>query len=180
MSRPALLLAMLLAASALAQTLTVHGPSGNFTATVKDNTLVIDGDGVPLPKARLGWYFNGTYTVFGIYYGNPDCQLGTYPNAPKFYISCTAGTDIVVVAVKDPKAKITCRDKSRLLNPTQATQNVEIYNTRGLSLECESGFPAVVSTPTALIGVLAGLTVASAVLVLTLGVILLRRALLKQ
>jgi len=180
MSRPALLLAALLAAFALAQTLIIHGPSGNFTATVRNNTLTADGDRLPLPNVRLGWYFNGSFTVFGIYYGNPDCNLGTYPNAPRFYISCTAGTDMVVVAVKDPKAKITCRDKNKLLNPTQATQHVEIYSTKSLSIECESAFSAVVSTPTALIGALAGMTVASAVLVLAMGVLLLRRALLKQ
>jgi len=180
MSRPALLLAILLAASVLAQSLIVHGPTGNFTAVVENGTLTVDGDRFSLPKVRLGWYFNGSYTVFGIYYENPECYLGTYPNAPKFYISCTAGTDIVVVAVKDPKAKITCRDKNKLLNPTQATQNVEIYNMKSLGVECESGFSAVVSTPIALIGVLAGLTVASAVLVLALGVMLLRLALFKQ
>jgi hypothetical protein len=180
MSRLLFFLVMLSATTALAQTLLVNGPSGNLTGVVKDGELLIDGQKVSLPKVRLGWYFNGSYTVFGIYYGNPDCTLGTYPNAPKFYIQCTAGTDITVVALKDAKAKVVCKEKNQLRNPTYTSANVEIYTTKGLGLECESSFPAVVSTPNALISALAGLTAASATLVLTLGVMLLRRAFFKQ
>jgi hypothetical protein len=164
----------------LAQSLSVSGPSGNYTAVVANHTLVIDGQQITLPKVRLSWYYNESYTVFGIYYSNPaDCQLGTYPNAPKFYIQCTTGTDIVVVAVKDPKARVICRERNNVLTPQQAMENVEVYTTKSLDVECEATFSAVVSTPTVLIGALAGLTAASAVLVLALGVMLLRRALFK-
>ena len=180
MSRLLFFLVMSLATTALAQTLFVNGPSGNLTGVVKDGELLIDGQKVGLPKVRLSWYFNGSYTVFGIYYGNPDCTLGTYPNAPKFYIQCTAGTDITVVALKDAKAKVVCREKNQLRSPAFTSENVEIYAIRGLGLECESNLPAVVSTPNALISALAGLTAASATLVLTLGVVLLRRAFFKQ
>ncbi|ACB40428.1 hypothetical protein [Pyrobaculum neutrophilum] len=175
MQKPAVLLLLLLTAAVWADIVLVKGPSGNYTAVVNGSTLAIDGQKHAIPQ-KLSWYFNGSYTAYGIYYGNPQCVLSIWPDRPEFYITCTVGTDMTVVALKDPKAKITCRDKNNVLAPAVSTQHLEIYNAKGLYLECKSGFSATVSTPNLLLALLAGASAASATLLIALGVLLLRRA----
>ncbi|HII47097.1 hypothetical protein [Pyrobaculum aerophilum] len=177
MSRGVLMLLALVAFS-MAQTLVVNGTQP-FKAYVKEGALVINGSEITLPQERLSWNYNGTYTVYGIYYSNPNCQLGTWPNQPRFYITCNTGSDFIIVAVKDPKARVICKTNRGPLQPSAASKYVEIYQTNGLNIECESGYSAVASAPGVLLGVLAGITAATATLLLALGILLLR-ALLKK
>ncbi|ABL87795.1 conserved hypothetical protein [Pyrobaculum islandicum DSM 4184] len=179
MYKLALLFIMILVFTVWGGVLLVKGPSGNYTAAVINGTLVVDGQSIPLPQ-KVSWYFNGSYTVYGIYYGNPQCLLSLWPDRPEFYITCTVGTDIAIVVLKDPKAKIICRDKNNILTPTTATQHLEMYRTRSLYVECKSNFSATVSTPSLLIAVMAGATAASMSLFVALSVLLLRRALKEE
>jgi len=134
----------------------IRGPSGTFTAVVSGNTLVLDGLSVGIPRVS-DWVGNGSYAAFGIWY-SPGCTEGRYPDRPEFYIKCAQGAEINVVAVKDPKARVTCRDiySSRVIQPSEARDRVEIYRlTQSLGVECRAGFDAPsapqivgVSTPT--------------------------------
>ncbi|AET31961.1 hypothetical protein [Pyrobaculum ferrireducens] len=184
MPRGALILLVAVAlASAQSVVLVVNGTIP-FKAVAKDSVLSINGSEVALPQKRLSWYFNGTYTVFGIDYSNPQCQLGTWPNQPKFYVACSTGSDFTVVAVKDPKARAVCYvgggSRKDVLKPAAATPTVEIYQTKGLYIECEAGYPAVASAPSTLLGILAGITSASATLLLVMSVLLLRSLFKKE
>ncbi|MEM1597866.1 MAG: hypothetical protein QXP31_04060 [Pyrobaculum sp.] len=173
--RPLLLALVLAAAVAYAATIFVSGPSGNFTATYTNGTLVIDGSSIKIP--RVGeWRSNGSYTVFGIWYADPTCTLGVRGDVPRFYISCVKGTEVAVVAVKDPKAKVTCRDnRNNVIQPVLSQSNVEVYQAQLLSVECWSEFPAVVAAPSLLTSILAGATIASATALFILAILLLRR-----
>lgn len=171
-------------ALASAQSVLVVNGTAPFKAVVKGNVLEINGSEVPLTQKRLSWYFNGTYTVFGIDYSNPRCDLGTWPNQPKFYVRCTTGTEFAVIAVKDPRARVMCYvgsgSRREVLKPATAAPNIEIYQTKGLHIECESGYSAVATAPGMLLGALAGLTTATATLLLVMGVLLLRALFKKE
>lgn len=136
----AVFLLLILTAFAYAATLVVNG-TVKYTAFVKNNTVIIENDTVEIPPVRYTWDYNNTYTVFGIYYANSVCTISYWPNAPRFYIQCPVGTDFVIVAVKDPKAKVTCRVRNTPLQPRNQHDYVLIFQTRDLGVECESGYP---------------------------------------
>ncbi|AFA38675.1 hypothetical protein Pogu_0648 [Pyrobaculum oguniense TE7] len=170
-----LIVAFVLAtAFVLGQTVLVVNGTSPYQAYVEGATLKIDGGTVALPRAINSWIYNGSYTVFGVYYSNPECVLGQYPNQPKFYVTCTKGADFTVVAVKDPKARVICRAGREAIKPAASTAQVEIYQARGLNIECESGYTATASAPTQLVGLLAGLTASTATVLLALGLWLVR------
>ncbi|MEZ0319313.1 MAG: hypothetical protein ABWK05_04880 [Pyrobaculum sp.] len=173
--RPLLLVFVLAAGVAYATTILVSGPSGNFTTTYTNGTLIIDGSPVKIPKISQ-WSGNGSYTVFGIWYADPTCILGVRGDTPRFYISCSKGTDVTVVAVKDPKAKVTCRDnRGNTIQPVLSQSRVEVYQAQVLSVECWSESPAVVAAPPVLKSILAGATIASSTALFILAILLLRR-----
>ncbi|MGC9131634.1 MAG: hypothetical protein ACP5H5_08640, partial [Pyrobaculum sp.] len=70
--------------------------------------------------------------------------------------------------------------RKEVLKPAAATPTVEIYQTKGLYIECESGYSAVASAPSTLLGILAGITSASATLLLVMSVLLLRSLFKKE
>ncbi|MEM0479414.1 MAG: hypothetical protein QW680_02790 [Pyrobaculum sp.] len=179
MTTRAVFLLLILTAFAYAATLVVNG-TVKYTAFVKNNTVIIENDTVEIPPVRYTWDYNNTYTVFGIYYANSVCTISYWPNAPRFYIQCPVGTDFVIVAVKDPKAKVTCRVRNTPLQPRNQHDYVLIFQTRDLGVECESGYPPNVSVPSSIFGVLAGLTATTAAILIALGFFLLRRALFKK
>ena len=170
-----LIVAVVLAtAFVLGQTVLVVNGTSPYQAYVEGTTLKINGDAITLPRVINSWIYNSSYTVFGVYYSNPECTLGYYPNQPKFYVTCTKGADFTVVAVKDSKARVVCRAGKETIKPATSTAQVEIYQARGLYIECESGYTAVASAPTQLIGLLAGLTASTATALLALGLWLVR------
>ena len=173
--REAVLL-LLAATLALAGTVVVKGPSGNFTAVVNGNTLVLDGFSVGIPRVS-DWVGNGSYAAFGIWY-SPGCTEGRYPDRPEFYIKCAQGAEINVVAVKDPKARVTCRDvaSGKTLQPSEARDRIEIYKlTQSLGVECKADFAAATtSTSNPLMPLLAGVTAASATALFAIAILLLR------
>jgi len=164
---------------ALASTVVVNGQSGNFTAIINGSTLVLDGLSVEIPRVSY-WIGNGSYTAFGFWYspGAPVCTEGMYPDRPKFYISCNQGAEINVVAVKDPKARVTCRDiaSGKTLQPSETWDKVEIYRlSQSLGVECKADFAAATtSTSNPLMPLLAGVTAASATALFAMAVLLLR------
>jgi len=169
------ILLLLATTLALAGTVVVKGQSGNFTAIVNGNALVLDGLSVKIPRVS-DWIGNGSYAVFGIWY-SPGCTEGRYPR-PEFYISCKQGAEINVVAVKDPKARVTCRDiaSGKTLQPSETWDKVEIYRlTQSLGVECKADFAvATTSTSNPLMPLLAGVTAASATVLFAMAVLLLR------
>jgi len=164
---------------ALASTVVVKGPSGNFTAVVNGNALVLDGLSVGIPRVS-DWVGNGSYAAFGFWYspGAPVCIQGSHPLRPEFWIRCTQGAEINVVAVKDPKARVTCRDiaSGKTLQPNEARERVEIYKlTQSLGVECKADFAvATTSTSSPIMPLLAGLTAASATALFAMAILLLR------
>jgi len=167
---------------ALAGTVVVKGLSGNFTAVVNGTTLVLDGSSVGIPRVS-DWIGNGSYAAFGIWYSQ-GCTEGRYPDKPEFYIRCAQGAEINIVVLKDPKARVTCRDiaSGKTLQPNEAGERVEIYKlTQSLGVECKADFAAATtSTFSPIMPLLTGLTAASATALFAMAVLLLLRFFKKQ
>lgn len=168
---------LLLAIAASAATISIKGPTGNFTAAVTQSSVYIDNKNYTIQNAQLQWYFNGTYASYGVYYSNQNCEIGTWPNRPELFIRCTTGSDFVIVAVKDPKAVVTCTStNSRApLVPETALDKLLVFRYRGLDIDCKASFAPAVEAPRMLISALAGLTTASATALAILAVLLVRK-----
>ncbi len=160
----------------LGYTVTVVGPSGNFTAKLHDGKLEIGNKTVDVPKGATS-ISNNTYTVYLVDYMDTNCQIIRVPNKPEFWIGCPKGTEIVVVAVKDPQARVVCRDNlKREVKPEGGESNYAIYRVNALSVECKSELSPVVTMPTQIVAVLAGVHAALLGATAVLTILMLKRA----
>lgn len=165
----------------LGYTVTVVGPSGNFTAKLHDGKLEIGNKTVDVPKgvtsiSNITSIWNNTYTVYLVHYVDPNCQIIREPNKPGFWIGCPKGTEIVVVAVKDPQARVVCRDNLKREVKPEGGESYAIYRVNALSVECESELSPVVTMPTQIVAVLAGVHAALLGATAVLAILMLKRA----
>jgi hypothetical protein len=179
MSRLAPLALALLAATALAAlaNYTLRGPSGTLIVTVERGAVVVNGSEAPIPVDLSAYEWRScAYAVYGIYYSGASYCTYAPPQDCRFSVDCTAQSEFAVVVVKDPRARVVCKGRRGVVEPARRQGYVEVYNTSGISIECEASPALSLPVERAPLAALVGITVAATALFVATSALLLRRS----
>lgn len=157
----------------------IRGPTGNYTAILAgDKIRLKNGTSQTVGNiSQLSWLFNGSYAAFGVHYVGQDCKVGQWPDRPQFYIQCPVGSSFKIVAIKDPKVNVACRDyRGKLLTPATRNNMVEVYEVDTLGVECSATLSASVMSSNIFLSILVGTSFAATAFVFITMFIFLKRA----
>ncbi|MFN3804718.1 MAG: hypothetical protein ACK4SY_06655 [Pyrobaculum sp.] len=130
----------------------IHGPTGNYTAILKEDRITILKDNVIFDQTvenilNWTWLFNGSYAAFGIYHTGQNCKTDERSDKHGFYIRCPVSVSFKIVAIKDPRTSVICRDhNNKQLEPViedKKNKTLVLYQVEAIGVECKATIPPV-------------------------------------